>query len=246
MTLEPDLGELYSVVAVACIPSCRAGTRRYACPMTDGKNVVNLDDHPGRHIARSGTLEASIGHQVRSFRKRLDVTVTELAKQAGLSSGMLSKIENGVTSPSLATLQALSEALNVPVTALFRQYEEQRDATFVRSGEGLKIDRRGTRSGHEYRLLGHSFSKDVTMEPYVVSLTEQAEVFPLFQHVGNELIYMLEGEMDYQHGGATYRLEPGDSLFFDGNAPHGPERLVVLPIRFVCVIAHAQVADDHA
>ena len=83
------------------------------------------------------------------------------------------------------------------------------------------------------------------MEPYVVSLTEQAEVFPLFQHVGNELIYMLEGEMDYQHGGATYRLEPGDSLFFDGNAPHGPERLVGLPIRFVCVIAYAQAGDDH-
>ena len=91
---------------------------------------------------------------------------------------MLSKIENGVTSPSLATLQSLSEALNVPVTALFRQYEEQRDATYVRSGEGLKIDRRGTRSGHEYHLLGHSFSKDVTMEPYVVTLTEESEVFP--------------------------------------------------------------------
>ena len=146
--------------------------------MADNESLLSLDDHPGRHIAKSGTLETSIGSQVRNFRKRLDMTVTELARQAGLSSGMLSKIENGVTSPSLATLQSLSEALNVPVTALFRQYEEQRDATFVRSGEGLKIDRRGTRSGHEYRLLGHSFSKDVTMEPYVVTLTEKSEVFP--------------------------------------------------------------------
>ena len=211
--------------------------------MADSDNLVNLDDHPGRRIAKSGTLEGSIGRQVRNFRKQLDMTVAELAKQAELSSGMLSKIENGVTSPSLATLQSLSEALNVPVTALFRQYEEQRDATFVRSGEGLKIDRRGTRSGHEYSLLGHSFSKDVAMEPYVVTLTEESGVFPLFQHQGNELIYMLEGEMDYQHGGASYRLQPGDSLFFDGNAPHGPQELIKAPIRFVCVIAHPHAME---
>ncbi len=214
--------------------------------MADNDSLDRHQDHPGPRIAKSGTLESSIGRQVRNFRKRLDMTVTELAKQAGLSSGMLSKIENGVTSPSLATLQSLSEALNVPVTALFRQYEEQRDATFVRSGEGLKIDRRGTRSGHEYRLLGHSFSKDVTMEPYVVTLTEQSEIFPLFQHQGNELIYMLEGEMDYQHGGATYRLAPGDSLFFDGNAPHGPQMLVKPPISFVCVIAHPHAGDENS
>lgn len=224
--------------------TCCPDRWRYAYAMDDNETSDNLVDHPGSRIAKSGTLEGSIGRQVRNFRKRLDMTVTELARQAGLSSGMLSKIENGVTSPSLATLQSLSEALNVPVTALFRQYEEQRDATFVRSGEGLKIDRRGTRSGHQYRLLGHSFSKDVTMEPYVVTLTEESEVFPLFQHQGNELIYMLEGEMDYQHGGASYRLAPGDSLFFDGNAPHGPQMLVKSPISFVCVIAHPHAGDD--
>ena len=69
---------------------------------------------------RDGDLESAIGRQVRRLRKRLDMRVTEVAGLAGLSSGMLSKIENGLTSPSLATLQALSTALNVPVTALFQ------------------------------------------------------------------------------------------------------------------------------
>ena len=50
------------------------------------------------------TLEIAIGREVRSFRKRMMMTVTELARQAGLSSGMLSKIENGMTSSSLGTL----------------------------------------------------------------------------------------------------------------------------------------------
>ena len=51
-------------------------------------------------------LEIAIGQQVRAFRKQLHMTVAEVASQAGLSPGMLSKIENGLTSPSLATLKA--------------------------------------------------------------------------------------------------------------------------------------------
>src|SRR2546430_2781679 len=84
----------------------------------------------------SGSLEAAIGLQVRDYRQKLNLTVAELAKGAALSPGMLSKIENGLTSPSLSTLQALSSALNVPVTALFRRFEEHRDASLVRAGEG--------------------------------------------------------------------------------------------------------------
>jgi transcriptional regulator with XRE-family HTH domain len=185
---------------------------------------------------RHNQLEVAIGRQVRHFRQQLDMTVVEVAKLAGLSPGMLSKIENGMTSPSLATLQALSRALNVPVTALFRKFEEQRDATFVRAGHGLLIERRGTRAGHKYFLLGHSVHKTVSVEPYLIQLDEQSEVFPLFQHSGLEFLYMLKGEVIYRHGARTYRLRPGDSLFFDADAPHGPEELIKLPIRFLSII----------
>ncbi len=82
------------------------------------------------------------------------------------------------------------------------------------------------------------------MEPYIVTLTEESEVFPLFQHNGNELIYVLEGKMDYHHSGASYRLTPGDSLFFDANAAHGPENLIDLPVRFLSVIAYGRAADE--
>ena len=191
------------------------------------------------HVVDEGPrrLEAAIGRQVRQFRQGLDMTVVELAKQAELSPGMLSKIENGMTSPSLATLSALAGALGVPVTSLFRKYEEQRDATFVKAGEGLMIERRGTRAGHAYQLLGHSLHKGVSVEPYLITLTEESEVFPLFQHSGVEFIYILEGEVLYRHGGRTYRMGPGDSLFFDSDAPHGPEELITLPIRFLSMIA---------
>jgi transcriptional regulator with XRE-family HTH domain len=188
-------------------------------------------------------LEISIGREVRTFRKKMDLTITELAKLAGLSTGMLSKIENGIASPSLATLQALSSALNIPVTAFFRKFEEERDASFVRAGDGLVIERRGTRAGHQYQLLGHSVGKSIAVEPYLISLTEKSEVFPLFQHTGMEFIYMLEGRMVYMHGDKSYRLSPGDSLFFDADAPHGPEELIALPIRFLSIIVSPRFSE---
>ena len=193
--------------------------------------------------ARDNQLEVAIGRQVRQFRQQLDMTVAEVAKLAGLSSGMLSKIENGMTSPSLATLKALSRALNVPVTSFFRKYEQERDATFVKGGEGLLIERRGTRAGHEYQLLGHSVGHRIAVEPYLITLSEKSEVFPLFQHTGMEFIYILEGRVLYRHGSRTYPMEPGDSLYFDSDVPHGPEELVALPVRMLSVIVQPRAGD---
>ena len=204
-------------------------------------------DHQDAHSisgARDNKLEVSIGRQVRTFRKKLDLTVARLAKLADISIGMLSKIENGNASASLATLQSLAAALHIPVTAFFRKYEEERDVAFVRAGQGLIIDRRGTRSGHQYQLLGHSIGKTIAVEPYMITLTRESDVFPIFQHSGMEFIYMVEGKVGYSHGSKTYHLTPGDSLFFDADAPHGPEELKKLPIRFLSVISYTRFSEE--
>jgi len=181
-------------------------------------------------------LEIAIGKQVRTSRKRLNLTVAALAKQAQLSTGMLSKIENGQTSPSLATLTSLANALQIPVTSLFRGYEEQRDVTFVKAGEGLPIERRGSGAGHQYQLLGHTIGKPYSIEPYLITIDDQSEVFPVFQHAGTELIYMLEGRVTYRHANKTYTLEPGDTLFFDAESSHGPDEIQKLPCRYLSII----------
>jgi quercetin dioxygenase-like cupin family protein len=54
---------------------------------------------------------------------------------------------------------------------------------------------------------------------------------------------MLQGEVSYRHGDKTYRLTPGDSLFFDAEVPHGPDDLIALPIRFVSVIAYSRTGE---
>ena len=76
------------------------------------------------------------------------------------------------------------------------------------------------------------------MEPLVVTLTERSEVFPLFQHPGVELLYMLKGVMEYGYGTQRYRMEPGDALQFEGDIAHGPTRLVRLPISFLSITVY--------
>lgn len=205
--------------------------------------VVPFQQDPHRLRDRQeSNLEVAIGREVRAQRRRQNMTVAELAQAAGLSVGMLSKIENGITSPSLTTLNMLSEALGVPITRFFRLFEEIRNAQHVKSGEHLEIERRGTRAGHQYHLLGHigTNSSGVTVEPYLITLSEASDVFPAFQHEGTELLYMLEGEVVYRHGNDFYRLCAGDSLLFDADARHGPEELVSLPARYLSIISYPQ------
>ena len=205
------------------------------------KPAFDQDPHRVRDITERN-LEAAIGREVRAFRRQQGLTVADLAQVTGLSIGMLSKIENGITSPSLTTLQVLSHAFSVPVTAFFKSYEERREVQHVKLGDHVEIERRGTRAGHQYNLLGHigSNSSGVVVEPYLITLTTESDTFPTFQHEGLELLYMLEGEVTYRHGDQLFHLRPGDSLFFDADARHGPEVLNVLPARYLSVICYPQ------
>ena len=184
------------------------------------------------------TLQANIGTQVRRLRKSLDLTVAELGAAASISAGMLSKIENGAISPSLATLDALAKALNVPISSLFAETEERRDCSFVKAGSGVRIERRGTKAGHLYDLLGHSLAGDVGVEPYLITLSKDAAAYTGFRHAGVEFLYMLSGQVRYRHADRTYLMEPGDALFFDAAARHGPEELIQTPMQYLSIIIY--------
>lgn len=166
------------------------------------------------------------------------MTVSELASQAGLSTGMLSKIEHAAISPSLATLQALADALGTPIASLFSEPEEPQDCSYVPRGTGVTIERRGTKAGHQYQLLGHSLRGEVVVEPYLITLSREAQPYANFRHAGVEFIFMLSGSVAYRHADKVYRLGPGDALFFDAAAPHGPSDLVDLPTQYLSIIVY--------
>ena len=210
--------------------------------MSDIIRAFEQDPHAGRGRATEKTLEVAIGREVRALRKARNVTVAELANTSGISVGMLSKIENGMTSPSLGTLQLLADTLSVPLTTFFRSYEERRAAVHTKASMAVEAQRRGSRAGHHYRLLGHigANGTGVVVEPYLITLTSEADVFPVFQHDGLELLYMLEGTVRYRHGDEQYVLEPGDTFFFEADAPHGPAELLELPTRYLSMICYPQ------
>ncbi|WP_237154278.1 helix-turn-helix domain-containing protein [Oryzibacter oryziterrae] len=207
----------------------KAGSGEDAGDIITGSGAPSVPEH---------SLEQAIGAQIRQARKRLDMTGAELAAAADISTGMLSKIENGQISPSLGTLQSLSRALNMPLSAFFQSYEDRRDCSFVKAGQGVNIERRGTKAGHHYQLLGHSLGNDIVVEPFLITLTEEAKSYSAFQHEGVEMIHMLSGTVTYRHADKTYRLEPGDTLFFDAAAPHGPEVLDSLPMTYLSIIIY--------
>lgn len=151
---------------------------------------------------------------------------------------MLSKIENGQISPSLATLQAIAGALGVSITNLFAAFEDRRDCSFVRAKQGVVIERRGTKVGHVYQLLGHALGGDIVVEPFLITLKKDAVPYTAFRHAGIEFIYMLSGEVVYRHGEQTYHLRPGDALLFDSGAMHGPEVLVDRPMTYLSIIIY--------
>ncbi|WP_028095590.1 helix-turn-helix domain-containing protein, partial [Pseudodonghicola xiamenensis] len=158
--------------------------------MKSEQGILRQNPHAVKE-PREKNLEVAIGRQVRELRKRARMTGSDLAQQTGLSVGMLSKIENGVISPSLNTISALAHALRVPLVQLFSGYEEERGCVHVKAGEGVEIERAGTRAGHQYHLLGHigSNNSGVVVEPYLIVLDSESDRFPAFQHEGIELLY---------------------------------------------------------
>lgn len=184
-------------------------------------------------------LDQYLGTTIRDLRLRNRLTIADVAYRAGISRGMLSKIENGQTSTSLDTLSHIANALGVTLSNLFRDFNTPYGgAQQVKKGEGMEVVRAGTKKGHTYNLLAFDQGPRKIFDPFLVTINDESEVFPSFEHPGTEFIYLLEGKIKYRHGKQTYTLLPGDALTFRGKVPHGPEQLIKLPIKMLAIIIY--------
>ncbi|WP_420604547.1 helix-turn-helix domain-containing protein [Methylobacterium sp.] len=233
---------------VTKLPVAAAGRKKKAHVSVDDETTRSAQTHPSpvadlTTVSNAPqdapqTLEKALGLQVRTLRRQRDLSASELGQAANISLGMVSKIENGQSSPSLSTMNSLAKALDVPLSSLFSTLEEKRDCSYVEGGKGVIIERRGTKVGHIYELLGASLGGDLVVEPYLITLEDDAEPYPAFHHSGIELIYMLTGEVIYRHSNHDYHLKPGDSLMFDSSGLHGPVQHLRTPSTYVAVIIY--------
>jgi transcriptional regulator with XRE-family HTH domain len=193
----------------------------------------------------AGSLERYVGNTIRDLRRAHGLTIADIAEKAGLSRGMLSRIETGQAASSLEGLNRIARALGVSLATLFRNFEvDGGGAQLVKKGQSMEVARRGTRSGHTYHLLAYDQGPSKLFEPFLITIDEQYAQQPIFEHPGTEFIYMLEGRMEYRHGGTVYVLEPGDALTFNGEVPHGPGELFERPVRFITVIIYPPGAKE--
>lgn len=185
-------------------------------------------------------LHNAIGREVRAFRTRHGMKVSDLAAASNVSVGMLSKIEKGGISPSLTTLQAISRGLAVPISWLVSRFEADRTSVFVRAGTHCDIAPDG--SIESQKPLGYVGvnSTGLLVEPCLLSLVHGTDIFPAFCHQGMVFLYMLQGEVIYRHGSSQYRMTAGDSLFFDAATQHGADELVELPVRCLSIMTRRQ------
>jgi transcriptional regulator with XRE-family HTH domain len=190
-------------------------------------------------------LEQYLGTAIRDLRLGYRLTIADLASRAGISAGMLSKIENGQTSSSLETLSQVANALGVTLSNLFRNYNTpEGGAQLVKNNEGMDVVRSGTKRGHSYQLLAFDQGPKKLFDPFLVTINDKGEIFPDFEHAGTEFIYLLEGKLKYRHGRQIYLMSPGDSITFKGKIPHGPTELIKVPIRMLAITIYGDEGSE--
>ncbi len=183
-------------------------------------------------------IEVAVGQTVKRLRLARGKTVTSLSAQAGISQAMISRIERGQVSPSLATLAALAEALEVPVMALMAQANDTSDVHHVKAGQGLPSHRVAQDHVHEYLLLGKHGGPGGTFQSARIRITaDQAGALPRYQHEGYAFIYVISGAAVYTCGPERFDLSPGDTLSFDTKLDHGFADITGTHIEFITVSA---------
>lgn len=167
--------------------------------------------------------EQQIGQRLRRIRKRSGKTLEELAKMTDLTKGYLSKIETGKKVPPIATLTRISNAVGCEIAYFFQDQESgariEDRISVVRSAERKQVVRGGSSFGYDYRSLAHSYY-DKAMDPFVFTFPADVQVDAIFEHEGEELIFILNGTVEFEIAGKTLQLETGDSIYFDSSLPH--------------------------
>jgi transcriptional regulator with XRE-family HTH domain len=182
----------------------------------------------------------AIGGRLAAHRARRGVKVSALARQIGVSPSLISQIERGQSRPSVSTLFALAEALDVPVDAFFRDGDHQAapepaprlglvgdDDTPEAKGERAErhVVRRGRRSaidiegGVRWERLTPAPLDDLEFMELVYG--PGAESHPaLYRHPGVEMVMVLSGRLVIFLGFDRHELGPGDSICFPSSQPH--------------------------
>jgi transcriptional regulator with XRE-family HTH domain len=217
----------------------------------------------------SSSPELEIGGRLAAHRAQRGMKVSALARQIGVSPSLISQIERGQSRPSVSTLFALAEALDVPVDTFFRDAEDPdvavRDQRVQRPFKVIENDTAAEEAaepapGHRY-LVRHGNRATLDIEggvrwerltPMTLDRVEFLELVygpgaqsnpTLYRHPGTEMVLLMSGRLDIYVGFERYELEPGDSMQFPSSLPHRYVNPTEETARAVTVMLHDQQDD---
>jgi transcriptional regulator with XRE-family HTH domain len=169
-------------------------------------------------------IEAEIGKRIKALRTEQGISLEQLARLAGFTKGYLSKVEKSSKAPPVSTLGNIAHALSVTISALLGEESPRSSLCLVRKAERPLVARDGTEFGYSYEALAYKFPNRV-MEPYLLTLPLGPKKQMLFQHEGEEILFVIQGTMKFLHGSQQYIVNEGDCLYFDSGIPHFGESI---------------------
>jgi transcriptional regulator with XRE-family HTH domain len=170
-------------------------------------------------ISRVKPENQGIGARIRFFRKQRNMTLDHLSGLSNLTKSFVSKIERGISVPSISTAMKLAESFNITVGQLLGEDNHEGAISIVRKSERRSFMRAGSSSGYDYEMLAGS-KKFKSMEPYIMQPPLKFQDKRLFKHVGEEFMFVLSGSIEVELSGKNFRLNSGDVLYFDSHLPH--------------------------
>jgi transcriptional regulator with XRE-family HTH domain len=160
-----------------------------------------------------------MGARIAFLRRQRGISLEELAQKSGLTKSFLSKLERGLSVPSISTAMALAKAFGLTVGQLVGEQEYDGAICVVRKGDRRSFMRRGNEIGYDYEMLAVAKSFKL-MEPYIMRPPLEFQDERRFAHAGQEFLFVLSGTIEVQFAGRPIRLNAGDAVYFDSNVPH--------------------------
>jgi transcriptional regulator with XRE-family HTH domain len=162
-----------------------------------------------------------IGKRIKEIRLLKEQKLTDLAVKSGVSKGLLSRVENGRTIPSLPVLLEIINALGEKPGNFFESIDFSSTSPFyklIKKEEYQPIDKEESVGFNYFSIFSKSFN-EMTFSAVLLKLAPQASR-EMVTTDGMEFIHLISGNIDYLLGNITLTMHEGDSLFFDGRVPH--------------------------
>mgnify|MGYP000132607555 CR=1 FL=1 len=158
--------------------------------------------------------EPMIGPAIRKRRKQLKLTLQALCDRSGVSVGYLSQVERDNATPSLGTLAQIAAALEVGLDYFISASKPSDGLTRAGARPLFALDNSSLR----YEALGADFPGS-EMSGYVLHIPA-GYTSETVSHEGEEMIFVLEGEIEQTLGAQTFRMGVGDCLHYSGETSH--------------------------